>query len=67
MKNRQLHLKTMHGKLLCIKKIPAPDIKGKIKLVAKDLIGLSAVNSSSEFYQISFKASDKTGRSQQTE
>jgi hypothetical protein len=55
------------GKLLCIKKIPAPDIKGKIKLVAKDLIGLSAVNSSSEFYQISFKASDKTARSQQTE
>jgi hypothetical protein len=41
MKNRQLHLKTMHGKLLCIKKIPAPDIKGKIKLVAKDLIVLS--------------------------
>jgi hypothetical protein len=52
MKNRQLHLKTMHGKLLCIKKIPAPDIKGKIKLVAKDLIVLSVrskLNKSTSF------------------
>jgi predicted RNA-binding protein with PUA-like domain len=40
------------GKVALHKKnTPRPDIKGKIKLVAKDLIGLSAVNSSSEFYQ----------------